>query len=96
MNRALDLAVDAVATYRITHLIVEDTIPFGKARSWIQDRSPNSLLAEWVTCPWCVSMWVGAGVVTARALLPGFWDRMGAVLAVSGVTGLLATWEQAK
>lgn len=89
----LDLVVDALATHRITHLITEDTIPFGKARDHVLQRWPDSLAAEWVTCPWCMSVTVAAGVVTARELGARWWPAVAMLLAFSSVTGLLATWE---
>jgi hypothetical protein len=87
------LVVDALAAYRITHLITEDTIPFGRARTFITDRWPGSLAAEWVECPWCAGMAVAVGVTLARALIPRWWTHPATAFACSAITGLLATWE---
>lgn len=53
------------------------------------------LLAYYLTCSWCVSIWVGAAVVGTEMLtmrdVPApilLW------LASSGVTGILSSWEK--
>jgi hypothetical protein len=86
--------VDALATYRLTRLVVEDRVPFGSLRDWITDRWPSSLAAEWVGCAWCAGMVTAGGVTMARALLPRWWSTPAMVLACSAVTGLVTTWEQ--
>jgi hypothetical protein len=88
------LLLDSFAVFRLTRFVTEDHVPFGPARDRILEDRPDSLLAEWVSCPWCVSMYVAPVVVALHALLPGFWPYAAAVLAFSAVAGLLATWEQ--
>lgn len=85
--------LDALASYRITHLITDDTIPFGRARDAITNRWPGSLAAEWVGCAWCAGLAVAAGVTVARALIPRWWTVPATVFALSAVTGVLSTWE---
>jgi hypothetical protein len=87
---------DVLAVHRITHLITEDTVPFGAVRELVQRRWPNSLAAEWFSCPWCASTAVAAGVVTARILAPRWWAPIATALSLSSITGLLATWENSK
>lgn len=89
-----DLVVDALAVHRITRLVTEDTVPFGPARDWVMDHWPGSLPAEWVSCPWCASVTVAAGVAAARVLAPRWWPYPAVALALSSVAGLLTTWEQ--
>lgn len=88
------LTLDAFAVYRLTHLITDDHLPFGPLRDRITERQPDSLLAEWFTCPWCVSAYVSILVIAVHALLPAWWPYAAAVLAFSAVTGLLSTREQ--
>jgi hypothetical protein len=38
-------------------------------------------------------MTVAAGVTLARHLIPRWWSHSATALALSAVTGLLATWE---
>lgn len=86
-----------LAVYRLTRLLVADTIPLiAGPRDWITDhpRTPHSI-AYLVNCPWCT------GVYVAAALLAGLdWltDHVVPVplflaLTASAVTGLIATVE---
>lgn len=83
------LTVLAVA--RGTRLVNEDII-FDTPRNWLLDRAPDSKVAVFVTCPWCVSIWVGG----VGAVLVYFWHREPVIqigllaLASSQLTGLLA------
>lgn len=88
------LVLDALACYRLTRFIVEDHIPFGPLRERIIDRRPHSLLAEWVTCPWCASVPVAAVVLGLHAIAPAVWPYAAAVLSFAAIAGLLSTWEQ--
>lgn len=88
------LTLDALAVFRLTHFITEDTIPFGKLRDHILNRWPDSYLAEWVNCPWCASVYVAPVVIALHYALPTMWPYAAVVLAFSAVAGLLATWEQ--
>lgn len=79
-----------LATARLTRLINDDAI-LDRPRAWVQ-RGGESKLAYFVTCPWCVSIWVGACVAVATY----DWHAYGVVqvgllmLAASHVTGMLA------
>lgn len=83
------LVVLAVA--RITRLVNADAILNGP-RSAIQ-RTRFDHLAYFVTCPWCVSIWVAAGVSTAAWYWRGqpWFQIVLLALAASYVTGLLAS-----
>lgn len=48
--------------------------------------------AYWFSCPWCVSIWVGAVVVVAASLTVGVTAPVLVWLAASTVTGLL--WKE--
>ena len=89
----LVFVVDALAGYRFTRLITDDHLPFGPLRDRVVDTKRDSLVAEWMECPWCAGMWVAAGVAAARAWAPRWWDPAATVLALSAVAGLLSTWE---
>lgn len=93
MTSELWLVMDALATHRITHLITEDEFPFGPVRDRILASRPNSMIAAWVTCPWCSGLWCAAGVVAVRAFAPRWWAPVATALAFSSITGLLSTWE---
>jgi hypothetical protein len=89
---AVDLAVDALATFRLTRLLVEDEIaePI-RRRVWKRFDPQETKVGYLFTCPWCVSIWVGAAVVAARRVAPGPWGVGSTALALSAVTGLIAT-----
>jgi len=88
---ALALAVDGLATYRLTRLLVEDgiTAPIREA-VWERYDASDTKIGYLFTCPWCVSVWIGAGVVAARYLAPAQWEPVARVFAGSAVTGMLA------
>lgn len=89
---ALALAVDALATFRLTRLVVEDelTSPIREA-VWKRYDASDTKIGYLLTCPWCVSIWVGVGVVAARRIAPSAWEPVAAVLAGSTVTGMIAS-----
>lgn len=81
-----------LATARLTRLINDDVL-LDRPRAAIQ-RTDRVKLAYFVTCPWCVSMYVGGGVAAAA-----YWygDRAFVIvplvaLSASYVTGWLATY----
>lgn len=56
----------ALATWRITHLIVEDSFPpIARPRNWASMKWPNSSFVYLWNCTYCSSVWVGAGVTWA-------------------------------
>lgn len=91
-----ELVVDGLATYRLTHLIVDDSIA-APVRSGLL-RFARALggaplqeeAAELLSCYWCAGMWISAGVMGARALAPRAWRPAAAALALSAITGMLA------
>lgn len=50
-----------------------------------------SKLAYWITCPWCLGVWVAAGVVIARRVAPRVWDPVARLLALSAIAGAAST-----
>lgn len=80
----------SLATFRIVRLIGVDDFPPIKA---VRDRlikrfGEDHLIVEAASCPWCASMWLGAGVVMA-ARWP--WARRALMVpALSAAAGLLS------
>jgi hypothetical protein len=92
-NQAVDLVVDALASYRVTRLLVSDGI-VDRQRHSIVDRlrrGGHSKLVELSECPWCIGFWVACGVVAARRAVPRAWSPVAEAFAFSAVSGLLAT-----
>lgn len=49
-------------------------------------------LAYFVTCPWCVGLWVAAGCALVRWILPApAWAALRRVLATSAIAALVQT-----
>lgn len=84
------LIVDGLAVYRLTRLAIVDTLPpVRAARERILQRLPvTSWQAELLTCPWCLSVWIGAGVLLVRRTR--LWRAAAFVLAGSAVSGALS------
>lgn len=100
----------AVATWRLTRLLVRDEFPPTRAlREWVirtfaevqpdgtltpskQWGAPGHALAYLWTCTWCMSIWVGAGVVALadwHLSVPTPWLLVAASSALSGVLNML-------
>lgn len=97
----IDDVTDALAVYRLTRLVIEDRVPFGKARSAVLRSAYARLesteieqpyIVELLSCPWCMSMWVGFGVLAVRRF--AWWRPLSRVLAASAVAGFLAGQEE--
>lgn len=87
---ALEFAKDILATYRLTKLIIDDKLMEDVREAVFEKFPPESTKVGYLfTCPWCVSMWVGLGVVAARKVAPEAWDGVATALAASSVSGLI-------
>jgi len=81
----MELIVMALATYRISSLLVHEEGPFnvfGRFRTllgiyWDQYSEPqaNNMIGRAFTCVWCLSLWVAIALVVAHYLSPfyTFW-----------------------
>lgn len=85
-----EFARDALAVYRLTKLVIDDKIT-EDVRNAVWDKYPpeSTKVGYLFSCPWCVSMWVGLGAVTARAVAPKSWEKLSTAMAASAVSGLL-------
>ncbi len=89
---AVWLLVDALATYRLTRLLVRDEIT-RRPRRWLADHY-EGWAVYLSTCMWCMSVWVaGAVVVVLTYFVPYGWSFVASVLAFSAVTGYLGSRE---
>lgn len=87
---ARDLAVDALAVFRLTRLAVEDEITADARSRWFERHDPGTTkLGYLLTCPWCTGFWVSAAAVAARSLAPGLWEPAAKVLALSAAAGIM-------
>jgi len=88
------LVVDVLATYRLTHLVQRDKFPPVRKTvdAILAAPSTPERVVELLECPWCLSFWLGAGVMAARRLAPRWWGVVGGALAASAVTALVMDW----
>lgn len=86
-----DVVVDALATYRLTKLVVDDVIT-APAREKIFEKHPphDRSWSYALTCPWCSSIYLGFAVAVARKFFPRAWDVAATGLAASAVTGIVS------
>jgi hypothetical protein len=86
------VALMALTTWRATRFVTEDDFPPVRwARDRILGHGPE-WLGELVTCPWCASVWLAAGVVAATDALvpvPRPLLAFGAVAALSPILSVL-------
>lgn len=81
-------ARDALAVYRATILVTQDQIT-EPVRHRIKERFGMGAF-DFMTCPWCTSMWLAAGALVARRVAPRLWGGLASVGAFSAVAGFLA------
>lgn len=86
------LALDGLAIYRATRLIVEDelTAPVrDPIVEWLEQNG-HTKLAYLFGCPWCASAWTAGVVLLIRWKAPTVWTQLRWALAMSAVSGIIA------
>ena len=87
----LELALLALATYRICRLVIEDRI-LDAPRNWFFSKvSPSTQLGYLFTCYHCLSIYVGTFVYLSYTIVPTVTLPVACVLALSAVTGYIST-----
>jgi hypothetical protein len=82
------------ATLRLTRLVTDDFITRYLRAAVIRWRGPDSDLAYLVTCPFCLSMYLGGGTATLAYFYgthPGFIIPA-AALSISWLIGIASSW----
>lgn len=90
---ALSVALDAVAVYRLVRLLQQDQITEVPREAFIRRYGVVRHGVDWgalASCPWCLSVWIGAGVVLARTAAPRVWGMAARGLAFSAGTGVIS------
>jgi hypothetical protein len=99
MNHVLVFLLYDLAVMRVTRLINYDTIMDWAHKAVANKWGPGSWQAEFLECPWCVSIWMAFGTAWAPVLLIANDDWVWwmyvityviVALAASMVVGLLA------
>jgi hypothetical protein len=90
----LDFILLALATYRVTRLLVRDTI-FTNLRNRIWNRYPPETTRRGylLTCEWCTSVYVGLGFATWYTISSEVVRFFAVALALSAIAGLLTAYE---
>ena len=99
------LTCDALAVYRLSVLATKDTLtePVREwlRRPWSMtpaDGAAHTMRGysglrwrtfELLSCQWCVSIWLAAGVVALTRFAPDEWQYGAMFLALSGVAGFM-------
>lgn len=78
---------DVGATYRLTRLLVADTITLPLRRRLANNY--EGPLVELFFCAWCMSVWVATGVVALTYFVPFAWSLVAFVLSLSAAAGYL-------
>jgi hypothetical protein len=91
----MNLLISALATYRLTKLVIEDKILEGPRESiFAHYGDPKvSRMSYAFTCPWCVSMYAGLAVSLGDTVFPRTTKILTRALAFSAITGMLAERE---
>lgn len=86
----LDFIILALASYRLTRLLVEDALLDGpRNRFWAKFPPESSKVGYLLTCYWCTGFWISLFVVGLYLLLPGIAIWAFVVLAISALVGLI-------
>ena len=89
----VDLAIDALATYRLVKLVKDDKITEPVRDRVVAAQGPpdQSKVSYLVHCPWCLSIYFGTAITLGRRLWPRPTSLAARVLALSSITGLAST-----
>lgn len=84
------LIILALCTYRLTRLIIQDTITY-PIRNWIWNKFPpeTNRFGYLFTCPWCMSMWVASLTVLGYTIAPTVTTLLALIPALSAVAALI-------
>lgn len=91
-----DLAIGALATYRLTRLVTRDTIT-ARHRKNIQfwaTHNHHPMLYELVSCDKCVSVWAAGFLALLRLVAPKVYRPVAFGLACTGAVVLLDETKQ--
>lgn len=89
MRHETRLVLAALAAYRLTRLVVEDTITEDLRNRLLNKVERGSKTETLLTCPYCAGFWVAGAVVLATRLpapLLSWW-------AIAGATSLIAEFD---
>lgn len=96
-----DLIILALASFRLTHLLVFDRIaepirrlalrPAGRGTQTPDGEETSPAWTDLLTCYWCCGVWISAGVALSWVYLPQFSRVPITILAVAGAQAAIET-----
>jgi hypothetical protein len=91
MRDLTSLATTALATYRLSRLVIEDEIT-SDVRNKVWKRYPpeSSKIGYLLTCYWCSSMYAASALEISRIIAPKTTRAVETALAASAVAGIVA------
>ena len=88
-DKLLWLIVDIIAVYRLTKLAIDDEITYEiRQKVWEKFPPETTKIGYLFTCPWCMSIWMGAGIFALRKVDPELANYVSSVLTASAATGI--------
>jgi hypothetical protein len=82
----------ALACWRITHLVVLEDGPADLIKRLRNFASKLLFFRDLLSCVWCASIWVGAGLALADLLSPSWTARASLVFALSALSVIVERW----
>lgn len=87
MPPVFELVLLTLATWRITHLVIDDAVPFAPARAWLIARFPAY---GWgIECLFCTSVWSGWAASAVGYWALHFSATASLLLAAGGMSALV-------
>lgn len=82
-----ELVLVVLLTWRVTHLVTDDEVPFGALRVYLNRRFPRY---GWgLGCVFCMSVWTGAAASAAAYLLLDWPERFSLLLGCGAMSALV-------
>lgn len=86
----LTFLIYALAAYRVTRFIIEDSLP-ERVRNAIWNRFPPTHgIGYLITCYWCSGFWVATLLTVGYILVPSVMFYIALALALSTTTGIIS------
>jgi hypothetical protein len=91
MRDIASTAISALATYRLSRLVIEDEITADvRNKIWKVFPPERSKVGYLLTCYWCTSIYAASALEISRMIAPRTTRSVETVLAASALAGLLA------
>lgn len=91
MSDVARFAITALATYRLSRLVVEDEITSGlRDVIWKKYPPESTKVGYLLTCYWCSSVYAASALEISRMIAPKTTRAVETALAASAVAGIVA------